>query len=238
MSRSASHVLRSFVLAAIVLPALGAGAQTTLPDAPSAHPLKTRPEQTHAEAAEALRRSKLPYVNGMPYEQPSARDLTRYYFKDTYLLEGQARTTVRALYSEARGKPTGWGTDFPGFMQRFGSGEAVTAINGTVRLGMEVTFHEDLRYIPCRHCSVKRKIANALLSEVTARHGKDGRRIVSFTPAVADFSGPIIAHSLWYPGGFDPFQGVVATRVVAAIRVGEHLAQEYWVDRRHKHEPR
>jgi len=218
---------------------------TPVPDAPeaanspqTAKPLKTRPEQTPAEAAEALRISRLPLINGVPYDQPSTHDLTVYYFHDTYGLNGQASTTLRAMYSEIRGKPEQWGTDFPGFAQRFASAEGVTAINGTVRYGMELAFHEDLRYLPCLHCSWKHKIENALLAEVTARHGEDGRRFFTLTPTISDFSGPIIAHSLWYPNGFDPFAGVVATRVVAVTRVGIHLGQEFIVERRHKREPR
>jgi hypothetical protein len=210
--------------------------QTAEPPAPTSKPLQTRPGQTPAQAAEALRISKLPLVNGVPYDQPSNKDQFLYYLSDTYGLNGQIRTTVRALYSEAQQGPE-WGTDFPSFMQRFGSNEGITAINGTVRLGMEFTFHEDLRYLPCLHCTWKKKVANALLSEVTARHGEDGRRFFTLTPVISDFSGPIIAHSLWYPN-FDPFAGVVAVRTVAAIRVGQHLAQEFWIDRHHKHEPK
>jgi len=263
MTLAVRHALFYFVLLTLATPSQSSGAQTpaeippapTTPPAPQQNPaaplqqlpqnvepshksLQPRPTQTPAQAAEALRISKLPLVNGIPYDRPSSHELFISYLSDTYLLNGQIRTTIRALYSEAQQGPAGWGTDFPGFMQRFGSNEAITAINGTVRLGMEFAFHEDLRYLPCLHCSWKRKVANALLSEVTARHGEDGRRVFSLTPAISDFSGPIIAHSLWYPDGFNPFAGVVAVRTVSAIRVGQHLAQELWVERHHKHEPK
>ncbi len=69
-------------------------------------------------------------------------------------------------------------------------------------------------------------------SEVTARHDSDGHRFFTLTPAIADFSGPIIAHSAWYPD-FNPFGGVVATRTVAATRVGSHLFTEFVLERRH-----
>jgi hypothetical protein len=242
-----------FVLLSFATSSQSSGAQTaaetpapvaTQPPAPQStesqapqKSLQARPPQTPAEAAEALRISRLPLVNGMPYDQPSTKDQFLYYLNDTYGLNGQIRTTVRSLYSEARQGPPQWSADFSGFMQRFGSNEGITAINGTFRLGVGLAFHEDLRYIPCLHCSFKRKVENALLSEITARHGEDGRRFFTLTPALADFSGPIIAHSLWYPT-FDPFAGVVSVRTVAAIRVGQHIAQEFWVDRHHKREPR
>jgi len=172
-------------------------------------------------------------INGRPYTRPTQHELFINYLNDSYGTTAFANSTVRAVYSQIRGKPTGWGTDFPGFMQRYGSAVAVSAINGNVRYGMEEIFHEDLRYIPCHGCTIKHKIENALLAEVTARHDDDGHRFFTLTPTVADFSGPIIAHSLWYPKGFDPFAGVVATRTVFATRVGLHLFREFVLERRH-----
>ena len=200
--------------------------------------LQARPTQTPEEAAEALRLRRLPLVNGVPYHQPSAKDLALYYVHDTYELPGQANTALRATYGFSRDKPVEWGQDFPGYAQRFGSAEGVTVINGNVRLGLEFLFHEDLRYLPCHHCTFKHKLENAVLSEFTARHGEDGRRIFSLTPVISDFSGPVISHSTWSPEGFDPAAGLVASRVVAVTRIGIHMAQEYWGDRHHKREPK
>jgi hypothetical protein len=217
-------------------------APATPPDAPQPQnsqssqnkQLAPHPPMTAAQEAEALRISKLALINGKPYDQPSTKDTLIDYAKDTYLLPALARDAARALYGEAVDAPVGWGQDFPGFLQRFGSAYAITAINGNVRLAMELTFHEDLRYLACHGCSVKRKIANAFLSEVTARHDVDGHRFFTLTPVIADFSGPIIAHSYWYPKGFNPFGGVVATRLVVASRVGQHLFQEFVLERRHR----
>lgn len=176
-----------------------------------------------------------PIVNGRPYVKPNEHMLVADYLHDTYGLPGIARTTVRALYSEGRGKPTGWGTDAAGFGQRFGSSAAVTAINGTVRFGFENALHEDLRYIPCHGCRAKQKIENALLSEITARHGADGHRAFSLTPTIADMSGPIISHTLWYPGNSGgPLEGAITARTVFATRIGAHLFEEFVWERRHK----
>jgi hypothetical protein len=212
-----------------------------LPQAPAAQPpanaksLKPRPQQTDEERTEDLRVSKLAIINGRPYDDPSEADIFRGYLKDTYGVTGIAGTLVRALYGQARGKPTGWGTDLAGFGQRFGSAAAITAINGTVRYGMEELFREDLRFIPCHGCSAKHKIENVLLSEITARHDDDGHRFFTLTPTVADFSGPIIAHTLWYPGASaGPLAGTVSARLVFATRIGTHLFQEFVIERLHK----
>jgi len=172
-------------------------------------------------------------VNGVTYDQPSHKDQFFDYLRDSYGWPAFARTTARTLYSEARGKPEGWGQDFPGFMQRFGSNVAVTAINGNVRFAMETIFQEDMRYIPCHGCSAKRKIINTVLAEFTARHDVDGHRFFTLTPVISDFSGPIIANAFWYPN-HDPFAGVVGTRTVFATRIGQRLFTEFVWERRHK----
>ncbi len=212
--------------------------QQSAPQPSGSKPLKIRSvldphAQLTPEQQEALRNGKLAIVNGRPYEQPTKKIIFDDYVKDSYGLPAVLRTTVRALYSEARDAPKGWGTDFPGFMQRFGANAGQTIISGNVRYAMELTFHEDLRYIACHGCSVKGKIENALLAEVTARHDNDGHRFFTLTPTIADFSGPIIAHSLWYPGGANPGAGAVSARLAFATRVGSHLFREFVLEHRH-----
>jgi hypothetical protein len=110
----------------------------------------------------------------------------------------------------------------------------VSAINGNVRYALETIFHEDMRYIPCHGCRAKKKIENALLAEVTARHDSDGHRFFTLTPTIADFSGPIIAHTIWFPQPSGPIDGVIAARLVFATRIGGHLLREFVLERRHK----
>jgi hypothetical protein len=204
----------------------------TLPSAPT---LQLRPLQT-PEEQEAARVAALGHINGRLYERPTHKDQFRDYVRDSYGLPALARVTVRSLYEEALDKPSGWGQDFPGFAQRMGSNAAITAINGNVRYGMETLFREDMKYIPCHGCSVKRKIINTVLAEFTARHDADGRRFFTLTPVISDFSGPIIANYAWYPN-HDPIGGVVASRTVFATRIGAHLFTEFILERRH-HDPR
>ena len=219
-------------------------APTQTPDAPVPviKPLGTRSPQTPEEAAEALRISKLAVINGRPYQQPTRHDMLVDYAKDTYGWQGIVRTTIRAGYGEIHARyfetpnASSWGTDFPGFMERFGSASGVTIINGNVRLAMEEIFREDLRYIPCHGCRKRDKLSNALLAEITARHDSDGHRFFTLTPTIADFSGPIIAHSIWYPN-FDPMAGVIGSRMVFATRIGQHLFQEFIWERRHYDPP-
>jgi hypothetical protein len=173
-------------------------------------------------------------INGRPYIRPSSKEQFIAYLKDSYGLSALAGAGVRSAYGQIRGKPEDWGQDWPGYSQRFGSGMAVSAINGNVRYALETVFREDMRYIPCHGCSVKKKIENTLLAEITARHDSDGHRFFTLTPTIADFSGPIIANTFWFPANYGPIDGVVSARLVFATRIGGHLFREFVLERRHK----
>ena len=175
-------------------------------------------------------------INGRPYVRPTPKEQFKDYLSDTYGAPALARTSARALYAQGVGKPEQWAQDWPGFGQRFGSATATTVIDGNVRYGMEMLFKEDMRYIPCHGCSKKRKLENALLAEITARHDTDGHRFFTLTPTVTDMSGPLIANSIWIPG-HTTIDGFVGSRLIFATRIGGHLFTEFVLERRH-HDPK
>jgi hypothetical protein len=175
-------------------------------------------------------------LNGRPYTPPTPKQQFDDYAKNTYGWPALTFTSVRALVAEGRGKPEAWGQDWAGFGQRFGSAAAVTAIDGNVRYGMEMLLHEDMRYIPCHGCGVKRKVENALLAEVTARHDTDGHRFFTLTPTITDMTGPIVANACWIPGK-SAIDGFTGTRLIFAYRIAGHLFTEFVLERRHHDDP-
>jgi len=225
------HLARQAVLSLCLLTIVygRARAQTNTPDAPVPN-LTLQP----ATVINTLTVTKPVIINGRPYTRPTNKEQFIGYLKDSYGLYALAGAGVRSGYGQLRGKPDGWGQDWPGYGQRFGSAMAVSAINGNVRYALETVFHEDMRYIPCHGCRVKKKIANALLAEITARHDSDGHRFFTLTPVIADFSGPLVAHTFWFPAPSGPLDGLVATRLVVVTRIGGHLLQEFVLERRHK----
>lgn len=175
-------------------------------------------------------------INGRPYHRPSAKDQFKDYLHDTYEWPALARVVVRSAYAQGRDQPVEWGQNWSGYGQRFGTSAAVTVIDGNVRYGLETLFREDMRYIPCHGCSAKRKLENALLAEVTARHDSNGRRFFTLTPTITDMTGPMIANGLWIPG-HTTLDGFVGSRLIFATRIGGHLFTEFILERRH-HDPK
>jgi hypothetical protein len=224
-SASFCRILLTGMLVALTqIPLAGVNGQS-VPQAPTAD-----------DPAKAVILDPPAIINGRPYVRPSAKVQFKDYLRDSYGLPALARTVASAAYSQGVGDPDGWGQDWPGFGERLGSSAASTAIGGNVRYGMELIFHEDMRYIPCHGCSVRRKIANALLAEVTARHDRDGHRFFTLTPVISDMSGRIIANTFWIPNR-DPIDGVIRSRLTFATRIGGHLFSEFVLERRH-HDPK
>jgi hypothetical protein len=221
------RTLTMFLAVVLMAFCTAAQAQSTspFPDAPSA-----------AAAANPAKMDKPAIVNGRPYVRPTAKDQFEDYLRDSYGIPAIVRTTVGAVYGQGIDSPSVWGQDWRGFGQRMGWGTASTIVNGNVRYGMETAFHEDMRYIPCHGCSAKKKIENALLAEVTARHDSDGHRFFTLTPLFSDMTGPILVNSFAVPGK-GPINGVIGSRVRITTRIGGHLYREFVMERKH-HDPK
>ena len=202
-------VLFSAALAVVfVLPACAQKTPAPLPDAPSTT-----------------------LVNGRPYRKPTAKEDLRAYRGDLFGARPLIHAAVRSGIEQIRTVPVGWGQDFPGYMQRYGSAYGEAAIDNSVRYGLGSLLHEDVRYLVCHDCTFGDKLANAALYEVTARHGADGHRTFSMTPIVASFSGPEVAYAAWYPPGYTPEMAAKHAFLGIGTRVLFNLLREYTRDR-------
>ena len=177
-----------------------------------------------------------PIVNGRYYKACTGKEQFASYYGDTIGVRAFAAAGIRAGIEQLNTVPTGWGQDFPGYMQRYGSAFGEATINNTVRYTMAAALHEDVRYLYCHHCKFGEKVQNAFLSEFTARHGADGHRSFSVTPIVASVSGPLIAYSAWYPPRYDAQLALKHSALGFGTRIGFRVAREFLFDRDTKEE--
>jgi len=227
--------LCTLALAAAFLPQLPAQLPllaAALPDAPSAL-MYSSSEASTVEPPQAV----TPYatramVNGRPYFQPTNHQQLKAYEHDLVLgPRPYIHAAIRATIEQVKTIPVGWGQDFPGFLQRYGSAFGEAGIDTSVRYGLAHVLHEDVRYLICHKCSVGEKFANAALYEVTARHGADGHRTFSMTPIVASFSGPMVAYAAWYPPGYDSKMAIKHVPFGIVTRFLFNSVREFLFDR-------
>jgi hypothetical protein len=177
-------------------------------------------------------------VNGRPYRRPTRREDLLAYRRELIGPRPFISAAIRSGIEELHGVPTGWGKDFPGYVQRYGSAYGEFAIDSSVRFGLAAVSHEDVRYLICHHCSAGAKIQNAILSQVSARHGAHGHRNFSPTPIIAGFSGPLIAYSTWYPPGYDVGDASRHAAFGFGFRIASNILREFIADRDSKPSPK
>jgi hypothetical protein len=166
------------------------------------------------------------------YDPPTRHDAFHAYVMEVIGPRPLVSAGISAGIEQARSVPIGWGQDFPGYLQRFGSAYSESAIDSTTRFGLASLFHEDVRYFPCYGCSIWDKYENAVLAEVSARRGQDGHRAFSPTPILAGFSGPLVAYNVWYPPGYSNRDALHHAALGFITRIGFHLLREFIVDRK------
>jgi hypothetical protein len=171
------------------------------------------------------------FINGRIYHKPTRREDFKAFEQELYGPRPFISAAIRSGIDQLRTKPVGWGDDFPGYLQRYGSAYGEFGIDSSVRYGLAALFHEDVRYLICHKCSASHKIENAVLAQFTARHGEDGHRIISLTPVVAGFSGPLIAYSAWYPPGYDTGDAARHAMFGFGFRIVGHLVSEFFFDK-------
>jgi hypothetical protein len=171
------------------------------------------------------------FVNGRAYHKPTRREDLRAYEHELIGPRPFLSAAIRSAIEQVRPVPIGWGQDFPGYLQRYGSAYAEFAIDSSVRYALAGALHEDVRYIICHKCSAGDKLANAFLAEMTARHGEDGHRAFSLTPVAAGFSGPLIAYAAWYPPGYTEGDAAKHAFFGFGFRIVGHIVREFFFDK-------
>ena len=83
-------------------------------------------------------------------------------------------------------------------MGGFGSAMGEIAVRGTTEYLVGDAFKEDLRFRPCRGCSVESKFRAALEDTLQARKGDDGHTAFSVARLVGPVSGSLVAQT-WMP---------------------------------------
>lgn len=217
--------MRFILLAFFLSGALAAQGQdaesfAALPEAPSAL-LAAGPQQPEPPPAKSASSGPANYL------KPTAAENFRAYRREMIGPRPFIHAAIRSGIEQGRDVPTGWGQDFAGYAQRYGSAYGEAAIDTTVRYGLGAALHEDVRYLRCNDCDFGGKLKNAVLAEFTARHGADGHRIFSPTPIVASFSGPSVAYAAWYPPGYTESMAAKHALFGVGTRIAFHLLREY-----------
>lgn len=137
------------------------------------------------------------------YTRPSHRVMVSNYIFDAFGPYPVAGAALEAGLDQAENGPPEWGKGMDGFGKRFGSEFGTAAVATTTRYALSEALREDALYYRCECRGVLPRIGHAAISTVTARRGKDGRRVFSLSAVVAPYVGAVTSVYLWFPDRYN-----------------------------------
>lgn len=161
------------------------------------------------------------------YTRPSEKTKLRNYLFDTLGPYPVAGAMIAGGITQADNTPPEWGQGAEAYGQRVGSAFGIALVTTTTRYGLAKAFREDTIYYRCECKGFMRRLGHAMISTVTARHGEDGRRRLSFPAIVAPYAGSMTAVYGWYPDRYSYKDGFRMGNVAFLAFVGGNVAREF-----------
>jgi len=166
----------------------------------------------------------------------SDEGLLRKYVWSTIGTEGALDATLWSTFQQWRGHPPEWHKDVGGFVQRWSSDYAASAIGNTTKYGVARLLHHDPSFTRCECSGVGARLRHALGGPLTART-RGARRV--FSPAiVAGLAAQnIVPAATWYPAPHGARDGVVHVASGIVSKMAVDVFREF-VHFREEHGPR
>jgi len=161
------------------------------------------------------------------YKRTTEKMKLRTYLFDAFGPYPIAGAAIIAGVNQSENTPPEWGQGARGYGQRFGSNLAIAAVTTTTRYGLAEAFREDTVYYRCECQGFFPRMRHAMISTVTARHGENGHRRLSFPALVAPYAGTMTAVYGWYPSRFGPEDALRMGNYNLLAFLGENVALEF-----------
>jgi hypothetical protein len=139
----------------------------------------------------------------LTYMRPTEKTKLHNYFFDAFGPYPAAGAAILGAINQAHNTPPEWGQGFTAYRERVGSHFGIALTTTTTRYALAEVFREDTLYYRCECSGVFRRMEHAAISTVTARHGADGHRRLSFPAIIAPYAGSTTAIYGWYPHRYD-----------------------------------
>jgi hypothetical protein len=163
----------------------------------------------------------------LTYVRPTEKAKIRNYLFDTFGPYPIAGAAILGAINQAEKTPPEWGQGFKAYGERVGSDFGIAMATTTTRYALAEAFREDTLYYRCECSGILRRMEHAVISTVTARHGTDGHRRLSFPALIAPYAGTTTAIYGWYPGRYDVKDGLRMGNYALLAFVGANIAREF-----------
>ncbi len=163
----------------------------------------------------------------LAYRRPTEKMKLHSYIFDTFGPYAIAGAVVAGALDQAINTPPAWRQGWGAYGERVGSDFGIEMVTTTTRYALAEAFREDTLYYRCECRGVLRRLRHAAISTVTARHGEDGHRRVSFAAIVAPYAGSMTAVYGWYPSSYGATDGLRMGNYALLGSLGGNIASEF-----------
>ena len=189
-----------------------------------------------AQAAEAVSSSGSPGATSesttrpkmdLTYKRPTEKTKLKNYLFDTFGPYSLAGAALLGGVDQEDKTPPEWGQGAAAYGERVGSYFGIATITTTARYALAAALREDTLYYRCECKGLFRRLGHAVISTVTARHGDDGQRRLSFPALFAPYAGSMAGVYGWYPSRFGARDGLRMGNYTLLAFGGINIAREF-----------
>jgi hypothetical protein len=163
----------------------------------------------------------------LAYTRPTEKAMLHSYLFDTFGPYAIAGAVVAGALDQAENTPSAWRQGWGAYGERVASDFGIEMVTTTTRYALAEAFREDTLYYRCECRGVLRRLSHAAISTVTARHGEDGHRRLSFAAIVAPYAGSMTAVYGWYPSRYGATDGLRMGNYALLGSLGGNIASEF-----------
>ncbi|MBK7705114.1 MAG: hypothetical protein IPN69_09565 [Acidobacteria bacterium] len=159
------------------------------------------------------------------YKRPDGETRRKNYLKSMFGPLTLARVAATSAVGTFRNSPEEWEKSGEGFGRRFASDFGKNVIRQTTQFGLDEALKLDSSFYRSKKRDLGSKVANALLSTVTARNSK-GKRVVGVPRIAGAYVSNIVASETWFPKRFDYKDGLRSGTISLGINAAVNLFRE------------
>jgi hypothetical protein len=179
-----------------------------------------------AGSSETSTETVVPQVNS-GYSRPTHSTMVTNYLFDAFGPYPVVGAGFAAGIGQLSNAPPEWRQGAEGYGKRFGSDFGMAATTTTTRYALSEALKEDTLYYRCECDGVFPRLSHAVLSTVTARHGQEGRRMLSLSALLAPYAGSTVAVYGWYPDRYGAKDAMRIGSYNLLAFIGGNMALEF-----------
>jgi hypothetical protein len=163
-----------------------------------------------------------------PTPKPVATDhqMLHKYVWSTLGTDGAISATMGAGLDQWKASPPEWSLDSNGFMRRWVSNYAESAIGDGAKYAVAHFFNHDPSFYPCECTSFGRRLHHAVDSPFMARK-PDGTRVPSAASVAGFLAGHVVSAATWYPAPLGTRDGLRHAGMSLITKIAVDVFKEF-----------